>query len=174
MSSPPAERATTTGVVLSAVPDDAEKREDVVFAIDPGGTTGWAVWTNGSVKVGQTKGQIEFMTQAWEALLKYRPTIVIETYTITQRTATLSRQYEALELIGALRWGAHLYGLEFVMQAPRAAKLFSTDEKLKTVGFYKPGVGHGNDAARHLLLYLATNRREASIVESLVGSLDQD
>ena len=35
---------------------------------------------------------------------------------------------------------------------------FATDDKLRRLGWYKPGKGHANDAARHLLLWFAKHR----------------
>ncbi len=57
------------------------------------------------------------------------------------------------EGIGALRFLTELYDVPFYIQTPAAAKQFSTNKKLEQIGWYRPGQGDANDAARHLLLH---------------------
>lgn len=137
-----------------------------ILAIDPGGKTGWAAYGAGPPANGFRGGEIggDFEHQAGELgelFYKYTPAIVVcETYTITARTAQLSQQHEALMLIGMVRWFVSRSGAQLFMQKPGTAKTFSTDSKLRAMNWWTttPG-GHANDAARHLLVWLASNGR---------------
>ena len=82
-----------------------------------------------------------------------------ESYVITASTLRKTRgENWSLESIGALRWMANKHRVEFVLQTPADAKRFADDRKLKAAGWYFPTPGgHANDAARHLMLYLARN-----------------
>lgn len=141
-----------------------------VLAVDPGLTTGVAALSNGNVTLTEVRGQISFLERAEAHIAFHRPIVVVEAYIITATTAKLSRQYEPLEIIGALRWMAHKKDVGFVMQTPRQAKDFSTDDKLKAVGWYEKGIGHGNDAARHLLLYMVTQVKDPDLIERILNA----
>lgn len=123
-----------------------------IVAVDPGNVTGIALYEDGAV-------------EAWEVTSTEAPdevaaidsdVIVCESF--TPRPGAKSWQPEALYTIGALRYIAQVERAEFVLQTPANAKAFSTNEKLKALGWYTPTKGgHANDALRHLLLYCASN-----------------
>lgn len=118
-----------------------------ILAVDPGGTTGWMEWRDGEVA-----GWEEPDWLAWLDSRDFDYDIfVIEKYTITPKTAKLSQQTDALRCTGALEFLAYP-DHKVIFQTPAEAKAFSTDAKLKRIGWYMPGMGHRNDAARHLLL----------------------
>ena len=144
-----------------------------VLAVDPGLTTGWATWHYGEPGYfTQTEGQMEFLDQAVQILDIYQPEVVCEAYIITGETAKKSRQYEPLEIIGALRWECHRRGLPFKLQTPAQAKGFATDDKLKALGWYNASKGgHSNDAARHLLTYMVTQRKDEELLNKLLEVL---
>lgn len=135
-----------------------------VLALDPGLTTGWAALYNpGADDEMFASGEVRGALALVDSVLRLFGTgweweVVIERYIITPNTLTKTRQYEPLEIIGAVRWLCHDRDRPFAMQSPAEAKAFSTDTKLKRVGWYRRGLGHANDAARHLLLYTATHR----------------
>ncbi len=86
-----------------------------------------------------------------------KPTIVIESFTITQATAKNSQAPWSLEGIGIVRFFADKAGLPLVFQTPAQAKRLATDEILKAAGMHFPSKGgHQNDAARHCCYYLMT------------------
>src|SRR6185295_16508861 len=73
--------------------------------------------------------------------------------TFTPRPGVYTWQPDALYTIGAIRYLGKKYGFETVGQSPADAKRFSTNDKLKTLGWRSPSTGgHADDAARHLLL----------------------
>lgn len=85
--------------------------------------------------------------------------LVVEDFIYTAATAQKSRQTWSTEGIGMIRYLAYKYGLDLAIQTPVAAKKFSTDDKLKKLGWYFPSKGgHQNDAARHLLLYCVNQK----------------
>ncbi len=141
---------------------------DLVIAVDPGGTTGLSFWSPPGLltvpDLSSEPRQREFWPQMVEDITgwcRHIPHVVIvcETFKITNATVKLSQQTDALEIIGALKFVAHLYNPgPVVMQTPADAKRFSSDARLKAAGFWRPGEGHANDASRHLLLWLAKNR----------------
>lgn len=128
-----------------------------ILAVDPGGTTGWASWIEGSVSWGQAPGgvlggkRLRLMAQCADVL-------IIERYTIGERTVKFSRQSDALEITGALKWIADDEGLELVLQQPRDAKRLFTDDRLRQMGWWARGEEHARDALRHLGFYLAKKR----------------
>lgn len=56
--------------------------------------------------------------------------------------------------IGALRVCAYQQCIPTSTKMAQAAKTFYTDDKLKLVGLYEPGMRHARDAMRHLLLLM--------------------
>jgi hypothetical protein len=102
------------------------------------------------------------------ALYEDPPDLVgLEQYIITARTAKLSRQTDALELIGAVKANL-LYALTdngvevpLSMHSPADAKSVWSDDRLKKHDLYMLAAGHAKDALRHALL--ATERAGHSI-----------
>lgn len=133
-----------------------------LLAIDPGLTTGFACYymdANETFVSGEIKGFLEFCKMA-EGLLTngYVWSVVCESFTITEQTARKSRQYDALYIIGVVQFLCERLGIPFSVQSPADAKGFSSDTKLKSVGFYRRGLGHANDASRHGLLWLVKHK----------------
>jgi len=125
----------------------------MIFAIDPGGTTGLATYSreNGlRVMQGPPYEIIEWV----EANVRTADLVVCESFTIGQGTLKKSREGSntAIETIGVIRWLAYRAGVGFRLQSPAEAKGFSTNFKLRAVGWYDGIPEHARDAARHLLL----------------------
>lgn len=126
-----------------------------VVAVDPGGTTGLAVWAPGlGLKLLEFNPEeaVDYLWQLADGNTKH---FVVERYLITPATAKMSQQHDALEIIGALKFMARKHGHTLSLQTPSEAKAFSSDSKLKRVEWYQPGMPHARDASRHLLLYLS-------------------
>lgn len=130
-----------------------------VMAIDPGKTSGWATFDLATEEF--KSGQEDFDGACAVMMYAADPNVqlVSEAFLITVQTAKNTQATWSLELIGVARYVARsLAGRDLILQAPGAAKRFSSDERLKRLGWYKPGQGHANDAARHLLLCLVKTR----------------
>ena len=118
--------------------------------------TGWARF-NGEFASGQLPLE-DALHWVFETLKQgLRPTIICEDFIYTPETAKKSRQTWSTEGIGVLRFLAHEYHCEFILQSPSSAKSFASNDKLKRIGWYTPGQDHANDAARHLMLWAAGN-----------------
>jgi hypothetical protein len=144
--------------------------DDVVLAVDPGGMTGWVVWNGGDGSGVELEGQQDYedfceqldLLFSFPAGHFYRPThIIVEAYDITGETLRKSRQYEALYLIGVLKYIAHREGVELII-SQRSNKAFSTDDRLDAAHWLsrpKHELRHQNDAKRHLLTWLVRTKR---------------
>lgn len=150
-----------------------------VLALDPGKTTGWASYdreTN-EFKSGQTDYDEtcrlllhpeELYTSALSA---HDFDIVSESFIITVNTAKNTQATWSLELIGVARMISRLFSeQELVLQAPSAAKRLCSDDLLKALGWYVPGKGHANDAARHLGLFMMGRGWMDDRIKSFIGS----
>ena len=163
------ERGTRRGVLA-----------EVIISVDPGKMTGFAVyhlrkgpefpvgpWPN---SVGKEWKFVSWERPTWEAvkavdlLLQDNKdlleAVVCESYHITMQTLKKTRTENwSMESIGALRYVSTLAGIPFILQSP-ADRMFSTDAKLKAMNWWNPSKGgHANDAARHMMLYLARTDR---------------
>lgn len=125
-----------------------------ILAVDPGLATGWCLLHDGQRLEGETPSPLEFIDWAVTQFTSVDH-VVCEAFIITARTATLSPAPWSLEIIGALRWLCHRYGVPFTLQTPTDAKRFATEDKLMKIGWDRPpGAGHARDAQRHMLLFL--------------------
>lgn len=133
-----------------------------IVAVDPGKITGVATWTPGRMSSWQEPTWYA-IDRIWTALDDGVVDVVVcEAYIITAATLRKTRgENWSLESIGALRWMSRRHGVEFVLQAPADAMRFADDAKLRRAEWYRPTPGgHANDAARHLMTYLARNDQE--------------
>lgn len=131
----------------------------MILSVDPGGTTGVALWNTHVLEdptfyevPGGLLGFVDWMeenTDQHELSL-----IICESF--IPRPGARSMQYDALWIGGYLQAGAHLRRISFKFQSPATAKSFSTNDKLKAAGFYPVGLGHAQDAARHLLVHVVS------------------
>lgn len=135
-----------------------------VLAVDPGKTTGMALfsigddldpellWTSEEEFVG-------FVDKTRMTFMQYPSLeVVCEKFTINMQTAKKSQAPYSLECIGALKLilvdrGRDPESLRF--QLPANAMSMFTNEKLKKLNYWhRGGAGHALDAIRHGLLYL--------------------
>ena len=159
--------------------------ESHVLAVDPGGTTGWAM----SAQAGLAEpmlvvhGEADFLTflDVLDSLFarsadEGRPTeIVAERYVITPRTAKLSQQTTALEVIGVLKYFANRYDVLMTLQTPADAKRFATNDRLAAREWLQRPLAandHANDAIRHLMTHLVKTKRMRAVVPPPSHTLD--
>jgi hypothetical protein len=142
-----------------------------VFAVDPGGVTGWA-WAKveGGVIVDSRRGQVECRRDEIKGtdrilnLMRYANdvcplnAIVVEDFIL--RLGTKDRSLlSPVRLTAMLEYGLSVDSdlmdlLPIVLQSPSDAKSTITDDRLKLAGMWIRGLPHARDATRHLLLYL--------------------
>ncbi len=140
----------------------------LILSLDPGGTTGYALWDvadDGSyvakVREGQIAGSLKgFLDFHWDVLEDYPiDKIICESFTLREGVhgADLSPVY----IIGALE--ALYPTTEVIYQEPKIKPLV-TDARLVRLEMYEPGKPHRNDAVRHLVIYLR-NKKHKGILE---------
>jgi hypothetical protein len=131
----------------------------IVLAFDPGGTTGFMVWSSGGVKAhGEAKRDV-FLAWAEVVISMYQPwelEVVGEKFTIGP--ATLKGPADAartIEAIGCVKWWCRTSSVPYTEQQPATAKGMVSDHALRSLGWHLPSAGgHANDAARHLAAFL--------------------
>ena len=141
----------------------------VIIAIDPGKTTGVAMWcdsvgtlghilTNGFSSWQASVDEFhEFLAKCTALTSVGDIHFVAESFIITINTAKNTQAPWSLELIGAFKFLASMwFNQKVTMQAPNIGKTFGTDAKLRHTGWYTRSAPHANDAARHLMTYAAS------------------
>lgn len=144
---------------------ESDKIHRVYLGVDPGETTGWAIWlpswglrtfTHG------THDQLAFCEEMHRRFLGPASNVwsdttdiefVVEAFVIGPGTHKNTRQPAAIEITGFLRWLASNIGARFTLQGQSSTKNFATDEKLKALGWHAPGreARHIRDAYRQIL-----------------------
>lgn len=134
---------------------------EVILSLDPGGTTGAAlfevehdkepvlVWQR------QIQGSLKgFLDWHWDELEDMHiDKIVCESFTL--REGVYGADLSPVYIIGALE---ALYPVtELIYQEPKIKPLCD-DARLKKIGMHFPGRGHANDAVRHGIIYLRNRR----------------
>ena len=128
-----------------------------VLAVDPGKTCGCALWEDGQLtKAGQCSwGALAVWA---EEVVPMLDELVCEDFRVGPQTLKTGGDWRhPTAAIGVLRYWCEKAGVPFVLQQPAEAKSFSSDARLRALGWYHPSRGgHANDALRHLVLRLAT------------------
>lgn len=127
-----------------------------IIGVDPGGTTGYAIYSR-ETKTVQAHEADPHTFRTWlghwmTAGRAARTLWAVERYIIRPDTLRKTRQYDPLELIGAVKLVVALAGGRLEMQAASSAKSMVTDTRLRGLGLWVPGKDHARDALRHLVL----------------------
>lgn len=162
----------------------------IIFALDPGGTTGWArckiveladtisedgvlrTKRHGEYKSGQLEGGAHHKI-LWDKLAELLQEtdelhIVVESFQF--------RQFDnkrdgivlvSLEYIGVARLFhmMHPDRTKLVMQTPAEGKTFVTNDKIRAIGLWSPALPHAMDAMRHLLYYQVIRLKDYSFID---------
>lgn len=125
--------------------------DNYVWAVDPGKVTGIA-WRSptgwfGSDELAPTDALDRLYQHAERGDL-----VAYETYAVNSHTAKFSRQYDALETIGAVKYIGHMLGLRVIAQSPGQRKAVGLHVLDKLSWRNNSPDGHANDAARHLVV----------------------
>lgn len=127
-----------------------------ILAFDPGKRTGIAQWNDGRF-TSDIMDAYPAMVYAEEAIIGWMnlDLVVCEDFIITAQTLKKNRgENWSLEQLGVLRFLCTREDREFKTYSPAEGIGFGKN-KLKPLGWYKPGEGHDNSAACHLLKALA-------------------
>lgn len=146
----------------------------MIIAVDPGAVCG-VFWTDGVAH-----GYLQ--RPAYQAILEVETrylndtwrsqdlAVVCERWDTTAAAGRFSRQHDALETIGALRYLCRKEGVEFVLQA-RADRLRVTPQMLEAIGWNVVGE-HATQAARHALVQYVVRYSQRPIVARLVAMMN--
>lgn len=126
----------------------------LIIGVDPGQATGLAwMLDDDFTSVDTTPLEAcDKISQALRLRGDRSAVVAVERYNITQRTVKLTRQYDALEIIGVCRWLAHRHRAVFLLQGASDAQRCGNREVLRTLGWWKPGGDHLNKAAAQVAL----------------------
>lgn len=135
-----------------------------VLALDPGQTTGVALYdayelpiTAPAVGTSFWSAEYDFrsvcqLIRIWTTKLQFDLDVVSEPYKIDKAQAPWS-----LEVIGVARYfSQEQTGQDLITKYGRSPG-FCTDERLKALGWYRPGKRNANSATRQLLIHLVAN-----------------
>lgn len=120
--------------------------------VDPGGTTGIAVWRPGSGLDPSLSGEYTGKESVWRFMETYGHLIEAmqcEEFTISARTIRTAVDYNALHLIGSFQKDSFRMGFPLHMTRPDQVKSTFPDNALRQAKMLPKG-GHTRDAARHL------------------------
>lgn len=155
-----------------------------VLALDPGGTTGWAYYDSeedneGSAGSEWQRGHLvgnPHHHALWELLCTMQPEVLIYERFMYQRRELdkgVSLNTDAHEYIGICKLFigvGNLVPCTLVEQSPHQRKIW-TDDKLKALGLWIPGLSHAMDATRHLFYYLVVTLGKRELIEGLRPNL---
>lgn len=147
-----------------------------VIALDPGGTTGWAVWSTPDI-IG--KNSPEFLVgeigpeehhnalfQHLEELHTHNTVVVCESFEFRQNRQRDNINLMSREYIGIVKLFGQQRRCPVVFQTAGLAKTFVTDPKLKAMGLWWTGQRHARDATRHLVYFMVNAMRRTDLVEN--------
>lgn len=146
-----------------------------VLALDPGGTTGWATWTDSDTSARTPTWSGGHITAAEHhlqlgALIENQAvqdyTVVCESFEFRQGKQRGNLNLMSKEYIGVTKYICKDRRITFKLQTAGMAKAFITDSKIKAMGLWMPGMTHQMDAMRHLLYYLINERGMVHLAES--------
>lgn len=158
-----------------------------ILALDPGGTTGWAMMEDSEEPLGleheQTWPGVSMVVRhnrAWTrgqlgpephhsdlyALLELAHTehdftVVCESFQYRNQSRP-GLVLDSVEYIGITKLFAADRNVKLTMQTASVAKTFVSDDKIKKLDLWYPGWRHSMDATRHLLYHLVTKRQDDS------------
>lgn len=130
---------------------------ELMLCLDPGETTGWALFEGlCPIRAGQIACK-ENPCQAVMDTFEYIPALLVyEDYRVYSWKANDHSWKELFtpKLIGMIQLMAYQNGIPTVAQMANIAKQFVTDDKLKAWGAYNLGGRHARDALRHGFYWL--------------------
>lgn len=142
-----------------------------LIALDPGGTTGWAMYDDFSLE--HTCGHMgpeEHHNELFNFLENYRPDILIvedfQYRPLGQKVERMKIELTSVEYIGVAKlYAGGLPALTRLVLQPSSTcngPRLITDELLKRMGLWIPNMRHAMDAREHLLYYqiVTQNRKE--------------
>ena len=131
----------------------------LTLMVDPGGMTGLAALygQDPDLRLHAREDPPEVAADViWHMASLYdsRLTLCWERYTITARTAKLTRQNDALEMIGVLKFAARKHGCLVAPERQQATPSREEQEVLRRLGWWREGKDDAQSAAGHMLRFV--------------------
>lgn len=129
--------------------------------LDPGKTTGFACYDmeRGTFRSEQyERDDLVRQLDALYPMVGLRMAVGWEKFIHTSGGSRTSSPEHADEAIGAVRGWSREHPVELLKPQPSSARKLGSAVMLRRLGWYKPGNGHANDAAQHLLADLLKRR----------------
>lgn len=132
----------------------------MILALDPGLTTGWAVYEKIPIHdLRYRSGQVH-QDDVWNLLesshfARDEPAItrlVVERFQYRPHLPKV--HLSPVEVIGVVKEWARQHEVDITWQTPAEGKFYYTDKRLKELDVYTPGKPHANDAMRHLWYFI--------------------
>ena len=122
----------------------------LLVGVDPGKATGIAVWRSGELDRTLTaEYTVEGVYAFLEAHCGEFTQQQVEWFTISTRTTKTAVDYDAIHLIGSIKYAAWLCGHPITYTNPAEVKHQFPDSALKQADLWHPS-DHVRDATRHL------------------------
>jgi len=129
---------------------------EFVIWLDPGLHTGWATLLHGE-HFDSGEGILPEIGELLEDYANiYHDNLGIgwEQYVLTSGGSRTGSAGPPIEVIGVARWIGYKFQCQMLKPVPAAMRKAATPEMLDRLGWWCPGLGHANDAARHMLAWL--------------------
>lgn len=149
-----------------------DKEYRVVVWVDPGKTTGWAMYDFLSHEF--TSGQGDFFTvgEMLQDLLWIHATyaaVGCEAFLVTPTGSQNADPEYSLKTIGMVEWLCHRNNATLLPEVPSSSRnLGMSGRKLQKLGWHKRGKVHANDAAAHLLSWLLREKKLPKVLTILL------
>lgn len=145
---------------------DADVNAMRILSLDPGGTTGVAVFETDAINPPQLvlAEQVQDGLQGFIAWAKQNSNLDVDLVVCESFTLRIGVKFPDLSpvyIIGALE---AIFSGEIVYQAP-LQKPLCDDKRLKLGGIYQVGKPHANDAIRHGIIYLRNKRHLPTLIK---------
>lgn len=129
---------------------------ETLLALDPGTTTGYCVYEQGSFVFGQIGPEMHHKP-LWALMKGTEPTTIIcEDFTFRPNPNRRKVVLDSKEYIGVVKLYGSAYDVPVKMQMASQAKGFwGEDNRIRKLGLWQPGQRHAMDALRHMLYYLS-------------------
>jgi hypothetical protein len=148
-----------------------------IIALDPGGTTGWASYTDftderlakfACGQIGPDEHHEELFSDVLLAGTGYEVEIVCESFEYRNANrpglVLLSKEY-----IGVAKLSATMFSRPYTEQTASKAKGFVRDSHIKKLGLWSVGNKHAMDAMRHLIYYMINGpHRNSEVARKLL------
>lgn len=138
----------------------------ILIALDPGITTGYAVFIGGRIHLTGTmdwEDPKRGVNQLYYLFERFFPNILVcEDYRLyaSKAKAQIGSQMKTVKIIGAIELICSQQDIKIVKQMAVTGKGFVTDDRLKEWGMYDKVNRHARDAVRHGCHWILFNKEE--------------